>query len=91
MKFFEGETDRLRINGIVSHFEGEPLSGLRMRQLAAAWTTWTGLKFTSDTKTDLGRALEIRFSTKENINEYYYKKMSFLDSTNLSDAEELIA
>lgn len=95
--FSEGETDRLRINGIVSHFEGEPLKWFANEATSGRLDDmdWPEVKqvimtrFTSDTKTDLGRALEIRFSTKENINEYYYKKMSFLDSTNLSDAEKI--
>ena len=95
--FSEGETDRLRINGIVSHFEGEPLKWFANEATSGRLDDmdWPEVKqvimtrFTSDTKTDLGRALEIRFNTKENINEYYYKKMSFLDSTNLSDAEKI--
>ena len=63
--FSEGETDRLRINCIVSHFEGEPLKWFANEATSGRMDDmdWPEVKqiiitrFTSGTKTDMGRTL----------------------------------
>lgn len=96
-QFTEKSTDTEKINGLIISFVEEPLKWLanELTSERLKGKSWPEVKeaihqrFKNNVVSDLAKALEIRLDGRGDVSEYYHRKLSLLDSTQLSVEEKI--